>query len=63
MLVYVLDLLWCMTSQHGAIGLQTDCNVLWPHGEAARLPHVYAHKALGYGLPPCKYKNETKELC
>ena len=26
--MYVLDLLWCMTSQHGAIGLRTDCKVV-----------------------------------
>ena len=42
-----------MTSEQGAIRLQTGCmEVVVPHGEAARLPHVYAHAAPGYGMPP-----------
>ncbi len=49
-----LKSMFCMPSQHHAIGLQTGCmvTVLAPVVEAARLPHV-CPMALGYGLPPC----------
>ncbi len=52
-LVYALESMLCMLSQHRAIGLQTDCmvTVLAPVVEAARLPRV-CPMALGYGLPP-----------
>ena len=53
-LEYALELMFCMPSQHHAIGLQTGCmvTVLAPVVEAARLPRV-CPMALGYGLPPC----------
>ena len=52
-LEYALELMFCMPSQHHAIGLQTGCmvTVLAPVVEAARLPRV-CPMALGYGLPP-----------
>ena len=53
-LEYALELMFCMPSQHHAIGLQTGCMVTMPAPmvEAARLPRV-CPMALGYGLPPC----------
>ena len=53
-LEYALESMFCMPSQHYAIGLQTGCMVivLAPVVEAARLPRV-CPMALGYGLPPC----------
>ena len=53
-LEYALEMMFCMPSQHHAIGLQTGCmvTVLAPVVEAARLPRV-CPMALGYGLPPC----------
>ena len=52
-LVYALESMLCMLSQHRAIGLQADCmmTVLAPMVEAARLPCA-CPMALGYGLPP-----------
>ena len=60
-LEYALELMFCMPSQHHAIGLQTGCmvTVLAPVVEAARLPRV-CPMALGYGLPPCN-DNSTED--
>ena len=60
-LEYALELMFCMPSQHHAIGLQTGCmvTVLAPVVEAARLPCV-CPMALGYGLPPCNNNNNNK---
>ena len=62
-LEYALELMFCMPSQHHAIGLQTGCmvTVLAPVVEAARLPRV-CPMALGYGKPPCNNNTPQNDL-